>query len=194
MSVIDRQKPREGSAYANYAYQRSSNRLKRVVFWTVCLLVSVAFWGWLLQPTFAETQDYQTARQKALTGVLENLAGTQKKADKAELLKPTKPKESLTNSDNDKLRQHLAECWVLPKQSMGMDVKVDIEVKLDPDGYIIKADIEKPKQHILKKDPILRDIAEAALAAMIDCQPLPLPKEKYELWKHFIFGFNAKFM
>jgi len=49
MSIIDRQKPREGSAYATYAHQRKpeNNRPLKVIFWFVCLCFAVGVHWWL---------------------------------------------------------------------------------------------------------------------------------------------------
>ena len=49
MGIEDRQKPREGSAFATYAHQRPPKSKMRVVLWSVCLIASVVAWGWLLK-------------------------------------------------------------------------------------------------------------------------------------------------
>ena len=55
MSIEERQKPREGSAFATYAHQRQTNKLKPVMFWALCLIAAVSFWGWLYSSAFAKT-------------------------------------------------------------------------------------------------------------------------------------------
>ena len=55
MSIDERRKPREGSAFATYAHQRPAKKRKPLVFWTLCLIAAVSFWGWLYSSAFAET-------------------------------------------------------------------------------------------------------------------------------------------
>ena len=45
-----------------------------------------------------------------------------------------------------------------------------------------------------KRDPIYRAVADSARHAVRDCSPLPLPKNKYESWKTFVFNFDISFI
>lgn len=53
MPIINRQRPRDGSAFATYAHQRQPRPLRKLLFWLCLLAVSVLFWGWLLHSVFA---------------------------------------------------------------------------------------------------------------------------------------------
>jgi hypothetical protein len=44
------------------------------------------------------------------------------------------------------------------------------------------------------RDKIFKVAAEEAIRATRECSPLPLPPEKYEQWKSFVFAFNPKFL
>ena len=45
-----------------------------------------------------------------------------------------------------------------------------------------------------KIDGFYRTAARAAVRAVEECSPLPLPPEKHEVWKDFIFHFDPKFI
>jgi hypothetical protein len=62
MSIEERQKPREGSAFATYAHQRQPNKRKPVVFWALCLIAAVSFWGWLYSSAFAIQMEFYDDR------------------------------------------------------------------------------------------------------------------------------------
>ena len=45
-----------------------------------------------------------------------------------------------------------------------------------------------------KRDLKYRAVADSARHAVRDCSPLPLPENKYELWKTFVFNFDTSFI
>jgi hypothetical protein len=45
-----------------------------------------------------------------------------------------------------------------------------------------------------KADRFYRTAARAAVRAVEECSPLPLPAEKHEVWKDFIFHFDPDFI
>jgi hypothetical protein len=46
----------------------------------------------------------------------------------------------------------------------------------------------------LTADRTFRVAADEAIRTMFKCSPLPVPLDKYEQWKSFIFGFDPKFL
>ena len=151
--------------------------------------------GWALQPTFAETKgdkkDINEATKaenlEKLRGLLETLAGASSK-QKAKVGQP--PPIMITTSEVDKLRLHMAKCWSPPKEASKNEPVVDLKLKLNPDGYVVHIEIPDAADE-MSKNRVSRVMADAAIKAVRQCQPLPLPKEKYELWKEFIFSFDA---
>lgn len=96
-------------------------------------------------------------------------------------------------SELDRLRAHISSCWEPPIGAKGADqLKVDIKVQLEKDGSVKQAEIEDRARY--GSDVLYRAAANAARRAVLDCDPLPLPPEKYQQWKEFIFGFDPKFM
>ena len=170
------------------------------------------------RPNDLARKSQQKQKAEALNGVLQNLAEaslakedkkTKKataKQDKTALAQSltsaigkavkapqTKAVAPLGLSELDRLRKHISDCWQPPIGAKGADqLKVDIQVKLEKDGTVRQAEIADRARY--SSDVLYRAAANAARRAVLDCQPLPLPPEKYQLWKEFIFGFDPKFM
>ena len=67
-------------------------------------------------------------------------------------------------------------------------------MELDPNGNVTKAEIVDSNR--MASDPDFRTAAENAYRAVLDpnCNPLPLPKERYDEWKDLELSFNPKEM
>lgn len=101
----------------------------------------------------------------------------------------------LSASHIDAMRSALKPCWAVPAGLLDVrNQSVDIKLDMNPDGSVKKATILD--QVRLKTDSNFRIAAEAAQRAVLDpaCQPLPLPKDKYEVWKEMEITFNAESM
>ena len=160
----------------------------------------------------------QRQKADAMNGVLQNLAEAKLAKEDEKTQKAiakqnrTSIAQSLTNaigeavkapqtssiaplglSELDRLRAHISSCWQPPIGAKGADqLKVDIQVKLEKDGSVKQAEIADRQRY--GSDVLYRAAANSARRAVLDCQPLPLPPEKYQFWKEFIFGFDPKFM
>jgi len=159
-------------------------------------------------------------RNDALTGVMQNLAKARAVNDDAEKKlreqERKKAAEKLNDSlsaaagdvlkapdklavgplglsDIDRLRAHLSKCWDPPIGAAGSDTLiVDIIVSLDRDGRVLSAKVDNKLR--FNTDRIFKVAAEEAIRATRECSPLPLPPEKYEQWKSFIFVFDPRFL
>ncbi|MDR2598375.1 MAG: hypothetical protein LBC25_01480 [Holosporales bacterium] len=103
--------------------------------------------------------------------------------------------ETLTATQIDLVRQTIRKCWHFPAGLKNAEeLIVDIKMALDPDGNVKSAEIMNKNR--MKNDPNFRVAAEYAYRAVLDpeCNPLPLPKEKYEEWKELELSFNPKDM
>ena len=103
--------------------------------------------------------------------------------------------EVLTATQIDLIRQAIRKCWHFPAGLKNAeDLIVDIEMELDQEGNVTKAKIVDTSR--MNTDPDYRTAAENAYRAVLDpeCNPLPLPKEKYEEWKNLELSFNPKEM
>jgi outer membrane biosynthesis protein TonB len=101
----------------------------------------------------------------------------------------------VTASEIDAVRRKIHPCWSVPSGAKGAkDLVVDLEMELSPDGTVIKADVVDKGR--MKSDPYFNVAAESARRAVLDpkCNPLPLPKDKYDKWKNMEMSFNPKDM
>ncbi|MDB2391002.1 cell envelope integrity protein TolA [Alphaproteobacteria bacterium] len=136
----------------------------------------------------AEKKRREQERKEAAEKVNKTLTattGNALKAPKAPVIAPMGP------SDFDRLRAHLSKCWDLPVGSAGADTLiVDIIVTSDRDGTVLSAEIKDKTRY--KIDRAFKAAAAEAQRATLECSPLPLPPEKYEQWKSFIFAFDPR--
>jgi hypothetical protein len=103
--------------------------------------------------------------------------------------------EQITATDLDAVRERIRPCW---NPNFGgrnaQELVVEIEVWANPDGTVLKA---QPRTNMrMSSDPFYQSAAAAAMRAVLNerCQPLPLPREKYEQWKFFVLVFDPKQM
>ena len=168
----------------------------------------------------ARQKALQKQRNEALSGVMQNLAKAKAVSDDAEKKRREKERkkaaETLTSnlttaagnalrapekpvvgplglSDIDRIRQHVSSCWSPPIGTAGANaLNVDIIVTLDRDGKVLTAEVDNKMR--LTTDRTYRVAADEAIRTMFKCSPLPVPLDKYEQWKSFIFGFDPKFL
>ena len=168
----------------------------------------------------ARQKALQKQRKDALSGVMQNLAKAKAISEDAEKKRREKERkkaaETLTSnltaaagnairapekpvvgplglSDIDRIRQHVSSCWSPPIGTAGANTLiVDIIVTLDRDGKVLTAEVDNKMR--LATDRTYRVAADEAIRTMFKCSPLPVPLDKYEQWKSFIFGFDPKFL
>jgi hypothetical protein len=168
----------------------------------------------------ARQKALQKQRKDALNGVMQNLAKARAVSEDAEKKRREKERkkaaETLTSnlttaagnairapekpvvgplglSDIDRIRQHVSSCWSPPIGTAGANTLiVDIIVTLDRDGKVLTAEVDNKMR--LATDRTFRVAADEAIRTMFKCSPLPVPLDKYEQWKSFIFGFDPKFL
>ena len=134
-----------------------------------------------------EAEENQKAQKKALNKQLaQNLTAAVGDALKTPSNSSIMP---LGVSDIDRLRSHISKHWTPPVGAKGASqLKVDIFVRLERDGTVTRAEIVDKSR--FNRDKLFSVAARAARSAILEASPLPLPAEKYELWKEFIFGFD----
>jgi outer membrane biosynthesis protein TonB len=103
--------------------------------------------------------------------------------------------EQVTASEIDAVRQTIYRCWIVPAGARGAkDLKVDIEMQVNQDGRVYKADIVNSNRY--NNDPFFRAAAESAQRAVLNpaCNNLPLDPAKYDQWKSITMTFNPEDM
>ena len=110
-------------------------------------------------------------------------------------IKPKKKKnksKQLTSSEINILRRHVSNCWNVPYSGNDLKDLIKVKISANPDGSVINVEIMNID--LYKRDPIYRAVADSARNAVKECSPLPLPKDKYEAWKTFVFNFDTSFI
>ena len=97
-----------------------------------------------------------------------------------------------TASEIDILRNHVKQCWNAPYSANELSKIINLKIFTNPDGSVVN--VEFLDLAFYKKDPVYRAAADSARRAVKDCSPLPLPKNKYDLFKIFTFNFDTSFI
>ncbi|MBM3468475.1 MAG: TonB C-terminal domain-containing protein [Alphaproteobacteria bacterium] len=101
----------------------------------------------------------------------------------------------LTASEKDALSRHIAQCWIIPAGLRdARNIRVPIKINVSRDGTVQKAEIVDKAR--MSSDLSYRTAAESARRAVLDprCSPLPIPADKYDMFKEFTFNFDPKEM
>ena len=97
-----------------------------------------------------------------------------------------------TATEIDILRNHVRQCWNAPYAANELNKIINLKIFTNPDGSVVNVQIIDVSFY--KKDPVYRAAADSARRAVKDCSPLPLPKNKYDLFKIFTFNFDTSFI
>ena len=97
-----------------------------------------------------------------------------------------------TATEIDILRNHVRQCWNAPYAANELNKIINLKIFTNPDGSVVNVQIIDVVFY--KNDPVYRAAADSARRAVKDCSPLPLPKNKYELFKVFTFNFDTSFI
>ena len=97
-----------------------------------------------------------------------------------------------TATEIDILRNHVRQCWNAPYAANELNKIINLKIFTNPDGSVVNVQIIDVAFY--KKDPVYRAAADSARRAVKDCSPLPLPKNKYDLFKIFNFNFDTSFI
>ena len=114
------------------------------------------------------------------------------------LASPTRRFDSalpLSISEIDLVRQQIAACWNLPAGAKeAEDLAIEVWVAMNPDGTVREARIRDKGR--MESDPFFRIAAESALRAVLNprCNPLRLPRQKYDRWKTMTLTFDPREM
>ncbi|MGH7002676.1 MAG: hypothetical protein ACREIP_01890 [Alphaproteobacteria bacterium] len=97
----------------------------------------------------------------------------------------------ITRSERDAVARKIRACWnVDPAAKDLASLIVVIEVSMNRDGTVREAVVSDETRGL--RNPTVRAFADSARRALLNprCQPLPLPREKYEEWKTFKAEFD----
>ena len=113
---------------------------------------------------------------------------------KTQGLNASKEGPVFTTSEISRLKAHISKCWNIHAGAKdAKDHIVDIEIHLNKEGYVEKAEILNKKK---LKDLFYKVAAETAQRSLLDpdCNPLPIPSSDYKKWSKITFRFNPSEM
>jgi hypothetical protein len=96
----------------------------------------------------------------------------------------------LTEAEIAGVAKEVRLCWTLPPGPVeGSDI-VHLRVDLAIDGSVMGRPQVTDTGRMA--DPAFRALAETAISAVLRCQPYPLPRTKYQLWKVVVMAFDPR--
>lgn len=97
----------------------------------------------------------------------------------------------MTFNEIDALRAKISQCWNPPVGGLGADaIQVKLRLKLTEAGSLTNA----PEIVNRAGSPFFQAAADAAVRAVMLCQPYQLPPKKYALWRDMILNFDPREM
>ncbi len=98
-------------------------------------------------------------------------------------------------SEEDALRRQIEQCWNPPVGARdAQNLIVEVAIDVNADRTVSNAEIVDKSRYA--SDPFFRAAADSAIRAVRSpkCNPLELPADKYEQWKHIDFTFDPRDM
>ena len=98
----------------------------------------------------------------------------------------------LTQTEIDKLRNYISKCWETSIGASEVKIIIPLKISANMDGSVNSVEIDDQSSYV--KDTFYRATADSARRAVLDCSPLPLPKNKASQFKSFFFDFDTSFI
>ena len=98
----------------------------------------------------------------------------------------------LTQTEIDKLRNYISKCWDTSIGASEVKIIIPLRISANMDGSVNSVEIDDQSRYV--KDTFYRATADSARRAVLDCSPLPLPKNKASQFKSFFFDFDTSFI
>ena len=144
----------------------------------------------------------ETQKQKQIAENEKNkkkVAVKKKRKDELESMKnlvanaiSSKPKNLIKPigiSEIDMLKKHISNFWTPPIGAAGAEnLIVDIFMEFNKEGYVLKA--EWVNRGMNSNNSFYKAAANAAIRAVKDAEPMPLPASKFNEWRTLTFRFD----
>jgi hypothetical protein len=98
----------------------------------------------------------------------------------------------LTQTEIDKLRNYIGKCWGTSIGASEVKIIIPLKISANLDGSVNSVEIQDNSRYV--NDTFYRATADSARRAVLDCSPLPLPKNKAAQFKSFFFDFDTSFI
>ena len=100
--------------------------------------------------------------------------------------------KELTQTEYDKIKNHIGKCWDISYSASEVKQIIDLKISANIDGTVNSVEIVD--KSLYGKNTFYRATADSARRAVLDCSPLPIPKDKAERFKSFYFDFDPSFI
>jgi len=100
--------------------------------------------------------------------------------------------KKLTQTEYDKIKNHIRKCWNTSYSAGEVKKIIDLKISANIDGTVNSVEIVD--KSLYGKNTFYRATADSARRAVLDCSPLPIPKDKAERFKSFYFDFDPSFI
>ena len=137
------------------------------------------------QSNLKKSKEDKNKKNKEVLSKLKQIVGNSNK-------RVTETEVELSQTEYDKIKNYIGKCWVTSIGASEVKMIIPLKVSANIDGSINSVEIVE--NSIYLKDSFYRATADSARRAVLDCSPLPLPKNKAELFKSFIFDFDPSFI
>ena len=97
-----------------------------------------------------------------------------------------------SQTDINRLQNHIGKCWDMSIGAGEVKTIIPLKISMNADGTI--KSIEIVDNSLYTKDTFYRATADSARRAVLDCSPLPIPKNKSKLFRNFILDFDTSFI
>ena len=98
----------------------------------------------------------------------------------------------LSQTEYDKIKNYIGKCWDTSIGASEVKLIIPLKISANMDGSVNSVVIQDKIRYA--KDTFYRATADSARRAVLDCSPLPLPKNKAALFKSFFFDFDPSFI
>jgi outer membrane biosynthesis protein TonB len=98
----------------------------------------------------------------------------------------------LTQTEIDKLRNYISKCWETSIGASEVKIIIPLKISANMDGSVNSVEIDDQSRYV--KDAFYRATADSVRRAVLECSPLPLPKNKAARFKSFFFDFDTSFI
>ncbi len=140
-------------------------------------------------------QEQTTRSDNAADSLISNLAsggGTQQAAaPSGSTSRSSGATGRLSRSDEDKVRRAVSNHWNVPCGQRGIrDLEVSIRLQMRQDGSVARWEIVDRGRY--NGDPTFRSVADSAVRAIQQAQPLPFPRNNYGVWRDVKLNFSPR--
>jgi outer membrane biosynthesis protein TonB len=155
------------------------------------------------KPQLAE-KPKEEKREEPLNSLLNNVLKDLKQQPQQQAPKKQEPQpqaaqqaslssQPMSISEIDAIRRHIEGCWNVPAGARDAEsLIVELRVAMNSDGNVRSVEILDSAGRM--GDSFYRTAAESARRAVLQCQPLPVPPKKYDVWREIYLTFDPSQM